>query len=31
VPAAELRRAVGDLRAARAEIPEALDALFGAY
>lgn len=31
VPTAELRKRVGDLCAARAEIQEALDALFGAY
>ncbi|MDP1650721.1 MAG: CcdB family protein [Rubrivivax sp.] len=31
VPAAELRKCVGELRDACAEIQEALDALFGAY
>ena len=31
VPLSELRKALGDLRGARAEIQEALDTLFGAY
>ena len=31
VPVGTLRPPVGDLRAARAEVQEALDALFGAY
>ena len=31
VPQSELRNAVGDLRSARAEVQDALDALFGSY
>jgi len=31
VPTSELRKRVGDLKQSRAEIQEALDALFGAY
>jgi toxin CcdB len=31
VPTAELRKRVGDLKDARAEVQEALDALFGSY
>jgi toxin CcdB len=31
VPVSELRKTLGDLRGARAEIQEALDTLFGAY
>ena len=31
VPQSELRKAVGDLRASRADVQDALDALFGSY
>jgi toxin CcdB len=31
VPRSELRKAVADLRSARSEVQEALDALFGSY
>jgi hypothetical protein len=31
VPQSELRKAVADLRSARGEVQEALDALFGSY
>lgn len=31
IPTSELRKAIGNLHSARAEIQEALDALFGAY